>query len=61
MYRTPNWIEEQLDKVLVKHQASVGYSTCFWWNVLNSQILYDRDGWYKQLQQKANQPRIQKH
>jgi hypothetical protein len=56
MYRTPQWIEEQLERVLVKHQASVGYTTCFWWNVLTSTLLYDIDGWFKQLQEKANQP-----
>ncbi len=56
MYRTPHWIEEQLERVLVNHQASVGYSTCFWWNVLTSVALYDQKGWFKQLQEKANQP-----
>ena len=55
MYRTPSWIEDQLDTVLVKHHASVGFSTCFWWNVVSSLPLYDRDGWFMQLQQKANQ------
>lgn len=56
MYRTPNWIETQLDRVLVLHQASIGYSTCFWWNVLMSKSLYDRDGWFSKLQHKAKQP-----
>lgn len=56
MYRTPGWIEAQLENVLVKHQAAVGYSTCFWWNVLTSHSLSDRHGWYQQLQQKATQP-----
>ena len=56
MYRRPQWIEEQLDRVLVKHQASVGYSTCFWWNVLTSTALHDIRSWFKQLQEKANQP-----
>ncbi len=56
MYRSPAWIEEQLNSVLVKHQASVGYSTCFWWNVLKSKLLYDTDGWFRQLRLKATQP-----
>ncbi|MEG4167330.1 MULTISPECIES: DUF4037 domain-containing protein [unclassified Microcoleus] len=56
MYRKPEWIEEELDRVLVKHQASVGYSTCFWWNVLTSVSLYDRDGWFQQLQANLHRP-----
>ncbi|MEG4801812.1 DUF4037 domain-containing protein [Microcoleus sp. ARI1-B5] len=56
MYRSPEWIEAEIDRVLVKHQASVGYSTCFWWNVLTSVSLYDRDGWFQQLQANADRP-----
>ncbi|MFB8791590.1 MAG: nucleotidyltransferase domain-containing protein [Potamolinea sp.] len=56
MYRTPQWIEQQLERVLIKHQASVGYSTCFWWNVLTSANLYDKTGWFNKLQQQADQP-----
>lgn len=55
-FRHPAWIEEQLDRVLVQHQASTGYSTCFWYNVLHSQALFDRDGWYARLQERAGQP-----
>lgn len=56
MYRHVRWIEEQLDRVLVQHQASVGYSTCFWYNVLHSQVLFDRGGWFVALQRRAQQP-----
>lgn len=56
MYRSPAWIEEQLDNLLIKYQASVGYSTCFWWNILHSKLLYSRNSWFEQLQLKANQP-----
>ena len=56
MYRTPDWIEEQLERVLVRHEASVGYSTCFWHNVLHSTPLFDRSGWYRDLQATAARP-----
>jgi hypothetical protein len=56
MYRTPDWIEEQLDRVLVRHEASVGYSTCFWYNVLHLTPLFDRCGWYRDLRAAAARP-----
>lgn len=56
MYRDPHWIQDQLDRVLVHHQASSGYSTAFWYNVLHSQPLFDRDGFFAALQAQAQQP-----
>jgi len=56
MYRSPAWIEQQLDRVLLHHQASVGYSTCFVYNVLHSKTLYDRDKWFVTLRSRAEQP-----
>lgn len=56
MYRSPAWIEQQLDRVLLRHQASVGYSTCFIYNVLHSKIQYDRGNWFAALRAKADQP-----
>ncbi|HEX3052446.1 MAG TPA: hypothetical protein VHP83_17425 [Aggregatilineaceae bacterium] len=56
VYWSPTWIEEQLNQVLVNHQASTGYSTCFWYTILHSTPVFDRTGWFRQLHQQANQP-----
>ncbi|MFN8372177.1 MAG: nucleotidyltransferase domain-containing protein [Anaerolineae bacterium] len=55
-YRSPAWIADQLDRLLLRHEASTGYSTCFWYNVLHSACLFDRSGWYAALQTRAQQP-----
>jgi hypothetical protein len=55
MYRELGWIEEQLDRVLIDHKGSIGYTTCFWYNVLHSELLVDRDAWFARLQAKAQQ------
>ncbi|MCB9134193.1 MAG: DUF4037 domain-containing protein [Anaerolineales bacterium] len=56
MFRSTAWIEEQLDRVLNRCQASVGYSTCFWDNVLVSRALFDRYGWFAGVQESARKP-----
>ena len=56
IYWDLRWIEEQLERVLVSHQASIGYTTCFWHTVLNSEVLFDRQGWFGNLQEKCKQP-----
>jgi hypothetical protein len=56
MYRHPAWIEEQLDALLVRHQARTGYTTAFWHGVRASLPLFDRGGWYARLQARAQAP-----
>ena len=56
MYRSPSWIEDQLDRVLVRHEASLGYTTCFWYNIIHSRAIVVPRGWYAALQQRARVP-----
>jgi predicted nucleotidyltransferase len=56
IFRTVEWVEEQLDRVLRRHEASMGYSTCLWHNIVAAQPLYDRKDWFQRLQREAQQP-----
>jgi hypothetical protein len=47
------WMEEQIDRVLVRHEASLGYSTCFWHTVRGSIVLEDPRGWFAALQERC--------
>lgn len=53
MFRHTRWIEEELDRVLVRHQAALGYTTALWHNVQASRPLFDRSGWFGALQARA--------
>ncbi|ELR64898.1 hypothetical protein C942_01988 [Photobacterium marinum] len=44
IYRNIDWLDKELNRVVNVYQASTGYSTCFWYNLLNSKVLYERDG-----------------
>ena len=50
------WLEQKLKYVVEECNASVGYSTCFWNNVINSIIVYDKDNKFEDLQEKYNVP-----
>jgi len=56
IYWEPAWIESQLDRLWREHQANLGYSTCFWYTIYHSHVLYDRQGWFESLQQQSQQP-----
>lgn len=55
MYFGAAWMAEQLDRVLVEHRATLGYTTCFWHTVRHSQVLYDPHGWFAALQDRSAQ------
>lgn len=55
-YWTPAFIEGQLDRVLVRHEPSLGYSTAFWATARDSRALFDRSGWFAAMQERARSP-----
>ena len=52
VYRDVEFIEGVLEEIVGKCTASTGYSTCFWANLIKSDILYDKNGKLNSLQKK---------
>lgn len=50
------WMEQGLDRLLVHHQPSLGYTTAFWSTLQRSFRLFDRDGWFAMMQSRAAMP-----
>ena len=50
IYRDWDWLENTLKRTVVDCQAETGYSTCFWSNVVNSIVLFDRHHQFTHLQ-----------
>lgn len=56
MYRRLDWATAEIDWVWRKHNAKLGYSTCFLHNLRTSKILFDRDGDFQKIVDELNQP-----
>lgn len=54
LYRNLSDFSKDIESVVQNKCAHNGYTTCMWHNLLNSKILYDRDGKFKALQEKYN-------
>jgi len=53
VYFDAAWMEEQITQVIEKHQASMGYTTCFWHTIRQSNIFFDPHHWLTTLQEKC--------
>ena len=56
MYWDMNWFEGAVENTWVKHYPQNGYSTCFLYTLKNFNIIYDKNNWLKDLQDKINIP-----
>ncbi|MBU0710576.1 DUF4037 domain-containing protein [bacterium] len=56
IYWRKSWIEDQINKILTLYRANIGYSTSFWFTMKNMKVLFDRNGWLKNLQDKCHRP-----
>jgi len=52
IYRDLDWIDNSLKRTLLEFKADTGYTTCFWSNLINSIILYDKNGELNKIQEK---------
>lgn len=52
IYRKLDFFDGVLNRTLIKCEADIGYTTCFWANLINSIILYDKAGRLNKLQEK---------
>lgn len=50
------WVEDFLDRVIDRHQASLGYSTAHWFTIRHAVPLFDRSGWLARVQQWSRTP-----
>lgn len=56
IYRDLSDFDRSLKSTLIDHMPGNSYSTCLWSNLLNTAILFDRTGQYRDLQQKYTLP-----
>lgn len=54
IYRNINDVDKMLYETVFNCRAEIGYTTCFWFNVLKSKVLYEKDNCYTLLVNKYN-------
>ena len=56
IYRSLDDFDKDLQKVVLEHQPQNAYTTCMWYNLLHSKVLYDQKNRYSALQNKYKIP-----
>lgn len=55
IYFDAQWMEDQIKRVMLDHQPSLGYSTCLAYTVRRSQVFFDPINWFSSLQDTCSQ------
>lgn len=55
-YWNRRWFEDELVRVIDRHQPSLGYTTAFWYTTRHAIPLFDRLGWLEAMRKKAATP-----
>ncbi len=53
VYFDAAWMEGRIAAVLDRHEAILGYTTCFWHTIRGCVVLADHEGWLRRLQVRA--------
>ena len=56
IYRNIDEFEKNIVNVVEKHHAGNGYTTCFWYNLKNSKVLYDPYKEFHKIQERFSVP-----
>jgi hypothetical protein len=54
VYFDAAWMEDQISRVVESHQASMGYTTCFWHTIHQSIVFFDPHDWLAKLQRRCH-------
>ena len=52
IYFDTSWIEDMVDDIWIRHDARNGYTTCFFYTIRSCTVLFDKDGWLKDMKDK---------
>ena len=56
IYRHLDWVYHEIENVWRKHNAKLGYTTCFLDNIRNSKILFDRSEEFRRILDELSEP-----
>lgn len=56
IYRPMDKFDKFISYIVFEHHANHGYTTCFWHNIITSQIVYDPSGKYAEIKKKFTVP-----